>query len=191
MKKYDFKNGDYVVYPTQGVGKLLRSEEIEISGEKVKMLVIEFEKNNLSIRVPLDRVEISGLRPITSHKKIMDAIKSAKEKAAARRMLWSRRAAIYEENINSGDPMKVAEVIRDLQRRSATDVPTFSGHQLYLKALDRMAQEYAAINGIELDMATDKIEEILEIPRDFGLPMEEPAEDESGSVEPETQSRDN
>jgi len=185
-KKFDFKSGDYVVYPTQGVGKLLRTEEIEVTGVKIKMLVIEFEKNNMTIRVPVDRVEISGLRPITSQKKIMDAIKSAKEKAAARRMLWSRRAAIYEENINSGDPMKVAEVIRDLQRRSTADVPTFSGHQLYLRALDRMAQEYAAINGIELDAATDKIEEILEIPRDFGPPPEPEAE-ENDSTEPEAQ----
>ena len=73
--------------------------------------------------------------------------------------------------------MKVAEVIRDLQRRSQTDVPTFSGHQLYLRALDRMAQEFAAINGIEIEAATDKIEEILEIPRDFGPPPEPEAEE--------------
>jgi len=165
-KKFEFKNGQYVVYPTQGVGRLVRTEESLIAGEKVKMLVIVFERNNMTIRVPMDRVALSGLRPLVSSKKIMEAIKSAKEKAGAKRMIWARRAAVYEENINSGDPMKVAEVIRDLQRRTSADTMTFSGRQLYLRALERMAQEYAVINGIELDKASEKIESILDIPKE-------------------------
>jgi CarD family transcriptional regulator len=93
-------------------------------------------------------------------------------------MIWSRRAAIYEENINSGDPMKIAEVIRDLQRRSAADTMTFSGRQLYLRALERMAQEYAAINGLEIEDATEKIEDILEIPKELDLNPDEAADAE-------------
>ena len=37
-KKLDFKTGQYVVYPTQGVGKLLRIEEQTIAGQKIKMM---------------------------------------------------------------------------------------------------------------------------------------------------------
>jgi CarD family transcriptional regulator len=180
-KKTDFKNGQFVVYPTQGVGKLVKTEEVVVGGQKMKMLVIDFADSNMTLRVPLERAELSGLRPLVSQRKIMEAINSAKDKAGAKRMIWSRRAAVYEENINSGDPMKVAEVIRDLQRRAATDTMTFSGRQLYLRALERMAQEYATINGIKLDEAESKIEDILEIPRDLDL-GEPPAE-----VVPETE----
>ena len=176
-KKLDFKNGQYVVYPTQGVGKLLRMEEAVVAGQKIKMLVIDFERNHMVLRVPLDRAELAGLRPLVSHRKIMDAINSAKDKAGAKRMIWSRRAAVYEDNINSGDPMKVAEVIRDLQRRTQTDTMTFSGRQLYLRALERMAQEYAAINKIDLDVATEKIESILDIPKDPEM-LDGPKEEE-------------
>ena len=168
-KPIEFKNGQFVVYPTQGVGRLARMEETVVAGQKMKMLVIEFSKNAMTLRVPLERAEISGLRPLVSQKKMMDAINSAKDKAGTKRMIWSRRAAVYEENINSGDPMRIAEVIRDLQRRSATDTMTFSGRQLYLRALERMAQEYAALNNIEVDAATEKIEDILEIPKDIDL----------------------
>ena len=126
-KKLDFKTGQYVVYPTQGVGKLVRVEEQNIGGQKIKMLVIDFERNHMTLRVPVERAEISGLRPLTSIKKMDEAISSAKGKAGAKRMIWARRAAQYEENINSGDPMKLAEVVRDLQRRNATDTMTFSG----------------------------------------------------------------
>jgi CarD family transcriptional regulator len=80
-----------------------------------------------------------------------------------------RRAAVYEENINSGDPMRLAEVVRDLQRRSAADTMTFSGRQLYMRALERMAQEFAVLHKIDLDSASEKIEEILGVPKEIDL----------------------
>lgn len=169
IKKLNFKTGQFVVYPTQGVGKLLRTEEHQIADQKIKMLVIEFEKNHMVLRVPLERAEISGLRPLLSSKKMDDAISSAKGKAGAKRMIWARRAAQYEENINSGDPMKLAEVVRDLQRRSSGDAMTFSGRQLYLRALERMAQEFAILHKLDIDEASEKIEDILGIPREIDL----------------------
>ena len=177
-KKLDFKTGQYVVYPTQGVGKLLRIEETTIGDQKMKMMVIDFEKNHMTLRVPLDRAEISGLRPLVSNKKMDEAISVAKGRAGAKRMIWARRAAQYEENINSGDPMKLAEVVRDLQRRSAADPMTFSARQLYLRALERMAQEFAILHKMDVESASTKIEDILGIPKEIDLnAIEEDEED--------------
>lgn len=168
-KKLDFKTGQYVVYPTQGVGKLQRVEEQVIAGQSVKLLVIEFENNHMTLRVPLERAEISGLRPVASVKKMDEAIASAKGRAGAKRMIWARRAAQYEENINSGDPMKLAEVVRDLQRRNSSDTMTFSARQLYLRALERMAQEFAVLHKMDVETASEKIEDILGIPKEIDL----------------------
>ena len=168
-KKLEFKHGQYAVYPTQGVGKVARIEEQNIGGQKIQLLVIDFEQNNMTLRVPIERAEISGLRPLVTPKKMSEAIASAKRAAGAKRMIWARRAAVYEENINSGDPMKLAEVVRDLQRRSSADTMTFSGRQLYLRALERMAQEYAALNKIDVESASEKIEEIIGIPKEIDL----------------------
>lgn len=177
-KKLDFKAGQYVVYPTQGVGKLLRIEEQTVAGQKIKMLVIDFERNHMTLRVPIERAEISGLRPLITSKKMDEAIASAKGKAGVKRMIWARRAAQYEENINSGDPMKLAEVVRDLQRRTAADTMTFSARQLYLRALERMAQEFAVLHKMDLDSASDKIEDILGIPKEIDLNAVEEEEEE-------------
>ncbi len=168
-KKLDFKTGQYVVYPTQGVGRLQRIEEQVIAGQSVKLLVIDFESSHMTLRVPLERAEISGLRPLTSAKKMDEAITSAKGRAGSKRMIWSRRAAQYEENINSGDPMKLAEVVRDLQRRNPTDTMTFSARQLYLRALERMAQEFAVLHKMDVDAASEKIEDILGVPKEIDL----------------------
>jgi CarD family transcriptional regulator len=178
IKKLDFKAGQYVVYPTQGVGRLLRVEEQTIGGQKIKMLVIDFEKNNMTLRVPLERAEISGLRPLVTNRKMDEAIASARGKAGTKRMIWARRAAQYEENINSGDPMKLAEVVRDLQRRNAADTMTFSGRQLYLRALERMAQEFAVLHKMDIDEASEKIEDILGIPKEIDLNAVDVDEDE-------------
>ncbi|MDR1206918.1 MAG: CarD family transcriptional regulator [Rickettsiales bacterium] len=177
-KKLEFKHGQFVVYPTQGVGKIARVEEQNIGGQKIQLLVIDFEQNNMTLRVPIDRAEISGLRPLVTTKKMDDAISSAKGKAGARRMIWARRAAVYEENINSGDPMRLAEVVRDLQRRSAADAMTFSGRQLYMRALERMAQEFAVLHKIDLDAASEKIEEILGVPKEIDLNAVDEEEEE-------------
>lgn len=178
-KKLEFKSGQFVVYPTQGVGRVVRVENQTIGGQKVSLLVIDFERNHMTLRVPLERAELSGLRPLVSQKKMDEAIGSAKGKAGAKRMIWSRRAAQYEENINSGDPMKLAEVVRDLQRRSSAEVMTFSGRQLYLRALERMAQEYAVLHKIDLDTASEKIEDVLGIPKEIDLnAVEEDAVDD-------------
>ena len=184
-KKLDFKTGQYVVYPTQGVGKLLRVEEQVIGGQKIKLMVIDFERNHMTLRVPLERAEISGLRPLSSIKKMDEAIQSAKGKAGAKRMIWARRAAQYEENINSGDPMRLAEVVRDLQRRSATDTMTFSARQLYLRALERMAQEFAILHKMDLEDASEKIEDILGVPKEIDLNANEEDEEEADETEEE------
>lgn len=168
-KKLEFKNGQYVVYPTQGVGKLVRTEEQVIGGQKIKMLVIDFEKSRMTLRVPLERAEISGLRPLSSAKKMDEAIAAAKGKAGAKRMIWARRAAQYEENINSGDPMKLAEVVRDLQRRNPTDTIPFSARRLYMRALERMAQEFAVLHKMDVDAASEKIEDIIGVPKEIDL----------------------
>ena len=184
-KKLDFKTGQYVVYPTQGVGKLIRIEEQTIGNQKIKMMVIDFERNHMTLRVPIERAEISGLRPLTSAKKMDEAIAAAKGKAGAKRMIWARRAAQYEENINSGDPMKLAEVVRDLQRRTATDTMTFSARQLYLRALERMAQEFAILHKLDLEEASDKIEDILGVPKEIDLNATEEDEEEVDETDEE------
>lgn len=184
-KKLDFKTGQYVVYPTQGVGKLVRIEEQTIGNQKIKMMVIDFDRNHMTLRVPVERAEISGLRPLSSIKKMDEAIASAKGKAGAKRMIWARRAAQYEENINSGDPMKLAEVVRDLQRRTATDTMTFSARQLYLRALERMAQEFAILHKMDLDEASDKIEDILGVPKEIDLNATDEDEEEVDETDEE------
>ena len=61
-KKLLFKPGDFVVYPTHGVGKVTSVEIQEIVGHKLKLFVISFETERMTLRVPDSKATPSGLR---------------------------------------------------------------------------------------------------------------------------------
>ena len=84
-----------------------------------------------------------------------------KGKAQVRKIMWSRRAQEYENKINSGSPVAIAEVVRDLYRRENLSEQSYSERQIYEQALDRLANEYAICNNISAGDATKKLLDIL------------------------------
>ncbi|MDR0449429.1 MAG: CarD family transcriptional regulator [Rickettsiales bacterium] len=169
MASNKFKQDQFVVYPMQGVGKIVNIEEQVVAGQKIQLLVIELAREKIVLRVPVERTDILGLRPLVSQKEMSEAIASAKQPPASKRMIWARRAAQYEEKINSGNPAELADVIRDLQRRAADDPMTFSGRKLYIRALERMAEEFAVLHKIELKEAEEEIEGLLGVPKEADI----------------------
>ena len=103
----------------------------------------------------------SGLRKVSSRKIMDDAITTLKGRARVKRTMWSRRAQEYEAKINSGDPISIAEVVRDLHRNVGQPDQSFSERQIYEAALERLSGEYAAVDGIDKAKATEKLEQAL------------------------------
>ena len=160
--EWEITVGDYVVYPTHGVGQVKEITEEVIAGFKIEFLVILFAKNRMTLKIPVDKIELSGLRKLSSEYEIKKAIDIMKTAPQQKRIVWAKRAQEYEEKINSGDPLVVAEVVRDLYRRTDKIEQSFSERQIYEEALGRLADEYAAIFGLPSDEAIAKIEGIIE-----------------------------
>lgn len=156
-----FDIGDFVVYPTHGVGKVVGVEEQTIGEQALKLFVITFEKDRMTLRVPLEKAANSGLRRLSNKKIIDSALTTLKGKARVKRTMWSRRAQEYEAKINSGDPVSIAEVVRDLHRGEGQSEQSYSERQMYEAALDRLACELAAVEKIDKDKATAKLEGML------------------------------
>ncbi|OZO45594.1 CarD family transcriptional regulator, partial [Pseudomonas fluorescens] len=109
-KTNDFRPNDYVVYPAHGVGKILSIEEQEIAGIQLELFVISFEKDKMTLRVPTNKAVEIGMRSLSSPDVVSQAMKTLKGKAKVKRAMWSRRAQEYEQKINSGDLIAIAEV---------------------------------------------------------------------------------
>ncbi|MBC7141969.1 MAG: CarD family transcriptional regulator, partial [Rhodobacteraceae bacterium] len=108
-KKNDFRPNDFVVYPAHGVGKIMAVEEQEIAGLKLELFVISFEKDKMTLRVPTHKASEIGMRQLSSPDLVIRALETLKGKAKVKRAMWSRRAQEYEQKINSGDLMAIAE----------------------------------------------------------------------------------
>ena len=160
-KNSEFKIGEIVVYPKHGVGEIVKIENMEIASIKTKFYVVKMEQSKLTIRVPLDKQIEVGLRKISSKKIIEEVFNTLKLKPKIRRIMWSRRAQEYESKIFSGEPVRIAEVVRDLFRKNSQAEQSYSERQMFQIAIERLAREVAAVEKTDYFQSTEKIETIL------------------------------
>ncbi|MCB1530452.1 MAG: CarD family transcriptional regulator [Rhodospirillales bacterium] len=159
----NFSKGDYVVYPAHGVGQVEGIETQNIAGMQIKLYAIHFEKDRMRLKIPVMKADESGLRKLSTAGRLKDAMKTLKGNARVRRTMWSRRAQEYELKINSGDPVAIAEVLRDLKRSNDDTEQSYSERQIYQSALERLAREVAAVEKTSEDKATNRLEKIMGI----------------------------
>src|SRR3569833_1061511 len=160
-KKHEFKTNDHVVYPPHGVGKVSGIEEKEVAGVKLELFIIEFEKDKMTLRVPVNKAKTVGMRKLSSPEVVNGALNTLKGRARIKRTMWSRRAQEYEAKIDSGDLVSIAEVVRDLHRAGGQPEQSYSERQLYEKALARMAREVAAVERTDEQTAVKRVEGML------------------------------
>jgi CarD family transcriptional regulator len=101
------------------------------------------------------------MRSLSSPDLVTKALDTLKGKARVKRAMWSRRAQEYEQKINSGDLMAIAEVVRDLHRTDDQREQSYSERQLYEAALERLTREVAAVAGVDEAGAQKKVGEVL------------------------------
>ena len=152
-KIYNIK--DYIVYPKHGVGKIISVEKAKIGEIEINFYKVFIEKEKLTLSIPLNQQ--SHLRHVSSINQINKAISILKSKPKIKRTMWSRRAQEYEQKINSGKLYDLAEVVRDLNKK--TDViaeQSYSERQLFEKAYDRLKSELQVVLGEKGQPKMDK-----------------------------------
>ena len=157
----DYRIGDYVVYPAHGVGRIQGLVTTSFEGCQVELYSISFEKERMTLKVPVTKARESGLRRLSSKDRIRSAMETLRGRSRVRRTMWSRRAQEYEAKINSGDPVSIAEVVRDLHRNPDQQEQSYSERQIYQAALERLARELAAVERIDEVKATERLEQVL------------------------------
>ena len=156
-----FNAGEYVVYPTHGVGKVADVTKQNIAGSELELLVVNFDKDKMTLRIPTSKIQHVGLRKISDDKTMNEAFATLKGKAKVRKIMWSRRAQEYENKINSGNPVAIAEVIRDLYRNENIAEQSYSERQIYEQAVSRLASEVSIFSNCSMDEANKKLLDIL------------------------------
>ena len=146
---------DYVVYPKHGVGKIVAIDKATIGKIEITFYKVHVEKEKLTLSIPLNQQ--SKLRRVSSINQINKAISILKSKPRIKRTMWSRRAQEYDQKINSGKLYELAEVVRDLNKK--TDViaeQSYSERQLFEKAYERLKSEFQVVIKEKAQQKMDK-----------------------------------
>jgi len=152
-----FRPGDFVFYPTHGVGKIDKIGSEEIGGHRLDLITISFDENKMTLRVPVAQAKATGLRKLATPETMTQVMTILAGRPRASRMMWAKRAQEFQAKINSGDLKAVAEVCRDLQSVANGSAPSYSQRNLFELAIDRLAGEFAGVAG------TDKAEAIARL----------------------------
>jgi CarD family transcriptional regulator len=154
--------GDALVHPAHGVGQFDGVDADEFDGTRLEFLRLFFAERRLTLRVPLAKAQRNGLRRPMAREtldRVMEVLAAAPRSS---RVIWARRAVELGAKVNSGDPITVAEVLRDLGRNAGRpDQPT-GERVLFEQAMDRLAGEIAALDGITRAEAAARILERLQ-----------------------------
>lgn len=159
-EKRIYKVKDYVIYPKHGIGQIISIDKLNIANIDVSVYKIEITKDRLNLTIPTNQQQ--HLRPLSSSNQVNKALTILKGKAKIKRTMWSRRAAEYEQKINSGDIYQIAEVVRDLNKN--TDMPidqSYSERQLFEKAYDRLLGEVSIVMKISEEEGKIKLNKSL------------------------------
>ena len=159
-EKRVYKVKDYVIYPKHGIGQITSIDKLNIANIDVSVYKIEITKDRLNLTIPTNQQQ--HLRPLSSPNQVNKALTILKGKAKIKRTMWSRRAAEYEQKINSGDIYQIAEVVRDLNKN--TDMPidqSYSERQLFEKAYDRLLGEVSVVLKVSEEEGKAKLNKSL------------------------------
>lgn len=156
----EFNIGERVVYPSHGVGEITNIESQTIGGIEIQVYVVSFPQDRMTLKVPVNRASLSGLRTISSKSDLSEIYATLQAKPRQGNRMWSRRAQEFESKINSGNIIFVAEVVRDLYKNVDSD-RSYSERTIYESALNRLAGEIAVLEHVDIAEAVNKLIEVL------------------------------
>jgi len=153
-----FKSGDRVVYPHHGAAIIEKTETIEFDGEKTKYFVLKTAHDELTVRVPVDKVDEVGMRPPISLEDVEDLFVLLAKKDVREPANWSRRFKNHQEKLKSGDVYQVAEVVRNLALRESAKGLSAGEKNMYSKARKVLVSELSFALEVSEDDAMEQVD---------------------------------
>ncbi len=152
-----FKEEQEVVYPLQGVGKILSIEEKEFKGSKILYYVIYLEVSDMTVMVPVDKAVELGIRAIVSKSESQKALKLISEGYEPVTADWKMRYQMNLDLLKSGSVLDIATVVRTLYHRSKIKELPILERKLFDSALKLLVDEIS----FSLNKSKDDVEQMI------------------------------
>jgi CarD family transcriptional regulator len=158
-----FKKGDTVIYPQHGACRVeaIRKEDPLATGKNQDYLVLKTVIGDMTLRVPMAKVDEVGVRPPVSPDELEDLV-SVLAKADPRvPSNWSRRFKNHQEKLKSGDVYQVAEVVRNLAARNRDASLSAAERTMYERARVNLISEIAPALKVSTEDAEAYLDDAL------------------------------
>jgi CarD family transcriptional regulator len=154
--------GETVVYPNHGTAVIEDIETRKIKGEDRLYLVLRVVgQTDLVVRVPACNLDLIGVRDVVDEdglERVFDILRMTDAEEPAN---WSRRFKANIEKVNSGNVIKVAEVVRDLWRRERSRGLSAGEKRMLAKARQNLVAEIALAEHVDETKAEETLDDIL------------------------------
>ena len=152
-----YKVNTYVVYPMYGICKVIGISDNKVNSNLVECYVLECEGENITLKVPINRVKEYRIRKIISKAEAENLLNVLQTKINDIENNWKIRYQENEEKLRSGDIKDTIEVARSLFTRNKLKELSASEKRLYEKAYMFIVNEIS----IALKKDKDEIEDIV------------------------------
>lgn len=161
MPGSNFKVNDKVVHPQYGGGYVAGIEAIKVSGETIECLKISCVSKGRKIFVPRNSVELSAIRPPLSQTRFRELKKTMTGAPCELNRNFNRRMKQVKTKLDSGDPMQVGEVIRDMYPKWSDNSLSSSDQRIFEKCRDLLVSEFALIKDYSYDKAVEYFDKTM------------------------------
>lgn len=156
-----FQVGDTVVYPHHGAATIQEIKTRTIKGEDKLYLKLQVSHGDLTIEVPAENCDLVGVRDVVDEEGLEKVFQVLRAEVTEEPTNWSRRYKANLEKFQSGDVIKVAEVVRDLWRREQDRGLSTGEKRMLAKARQVLVSELALAEEKEETEAEAMLEKVL------------------------------
>ncbi len=139
--KMTFEVNQKIVYPSQGVGKITEITEKKFKDNVLPYYVIYLEVSDMTVMVPVNRVEELGIRAIVSQQEALQAIEMMGEEVEPVTSDWKLRYQMNLDLLKKGSVSDIATIVRCLYHRSKVKELPILERKLYDSAKKLLEDE--------------------------------------------------
>jgi CarD family transcriptional regulator len=156
-----FQVGDTVVCPHHGAGRILEIIEQDFQGSTCRYYSIQILHNDMNIKLPVEGTDKAGIRPVIPEVMVAEVLGVLRDDPTLMPVNWNRRVKHNREKIGTGDPLELADVVRNLALRDAEKGLSTGEKQMFGKVKRMLASELMYAKSMRLDDATSFLDEVL------------------------------
>jgi len=156
-----FQVGDTVVCPHHGAGRILEIIEQDFQGTTCRYYSIQILHNDMNIKLPVEGTDKAGIRPVIPEIMVAEVVGVLRDDPTLMPVNWNRRVKHNREKIGTGDPLELADVIRNLALRDAEKGLSTGEKQMFGKVKRMLASELMYAKSMPLDDAMSFLDAVL------------------------------